>query len=230
MTQQTGIGSQNNQSRRENAQRYFPACPVGTQSHTAWSLRQEVRHIQYDPTGDQSGTNTKWDFTTPHTKPAPALLWKSRVHLQSRAAPRSEASIFPGWEEWEEGFTCTAPELQKAKASFCCNVLPPHPSIWEHQYRNAAGRPEQPKQLVKAHLTLTSHNQNHEGQKSLSFFATAQGGANWPLPTGWCQLLSKENTSLRSVVDELQPGCAPGQGMRMWSAAGAGCWLPAGIP
>lgn len=46
------------------------------ESHNAWSLRQEVRYIQYDPRRDQLGTSIKWDFTTAQPKPTPVLLWK----------------------------------------------------------------------------------------------------------------------------------------------------------
>lgn len=84
-------------------------------------------------------------------------------------------------------------------------------------------------QLAKAHQTLTALKQNHKQQKRSSF-DTAQGDATWPLSTRWCQLLAGENTALRSLVAEPQPHCAPGQGRRIWSAAGASCWLPTGIP
>lgn len=48
--------------------------------------------------------------------------------------PRLQTLIFPG--RWEEGFTYTALELQKAKfAPVCCKpaLLPSQPSISKHQ-------------------------------------------------------------------------------------------------
>lgn len=139
----------------------------------------------------------------------PNLLLRSSGNHWFSSSPGQPQDLKPrsSQEGWEEGFTCTGPELQKARASVCCSVLPLHPSIWECQYQNAAtGRPEQPDPAGK--------------------------GTSDPdiLQAGWCQLLAGENTALGSVVAELQPCCAPEHNRRVQSAAGAGCWLPAGIP
>lgn len=98
---------------------------------------------------------------------------------------------------WEEGFTYTALELQKAKfAPARCKpaLLLPHPSISEHQYRS-----QQPDPAGKGTAGLNIPPLNHKQQKRSSF-VTAQGGATWPLPTGGCQLLAGENSAPRSEV------------------------------
>lgn len=182
-----------------------------------------MRHIQSDPTGDQLGTSKKWDFTTAHTKPAPMLLWKIMGLAPVQGSPTFEASVFPGWEGWEEGFTCTALGLQKAKAKVCCNVLPPHPSIWEHQYWNGAGRAEQPDQLAKAHLTLTSLSQNHKQQKMSSFCHSPRRCQLAPTNRLVPALGRRKHSPLVHGGRATAMLCS-GQGRRVWGVAGAaGC-------